>query len=157
MIDPGRGAHVHGGLTRGQTDQFGAEAQGTTAAGTLNGAHPLGREHRMVGAENQLFHGLIECGIARRGHVGLAGLALQDRLFSFPDAVQNRGIPLGIAEYAHPEIHLFRVGVGAECGHQAKNRIVRDAVKTLKHGDASELESGAQVYLHPLHTVIRCN
>ena len=37
---------MHGGLRRGQTDQLRAQAQGTAAAGTLDGTDPLGRPLR---------------------------------------------------------------------------------------------------------------
>ncbi len=128
---------MHRGLRRGQTHQLRAQAQGPAAARALDRAHARGCEHRVVGAEYQFFHGLVEGGIARRGHIGLARLALEDGLFGLADAVQHRGITLGVPEHAYAQIDLFRGRIGTEGGHQAKNRIIGDAVETLKHGCAS--------------------
>ena len=120
---------MHRRLRRGQAHQFRPQTQGTAAARALDRAHPLGGENRVVRAEHQLFHGLVEGGIAGRGHIGLAGLALQHRLFGLADAVQDRRVALGVAEHPDAQIHLFRVRIGAEGGHQAKDRIIRDAAQ----------------------------
>ncbi len=145
MIRPRRRADVHRGLRRGQTHQLRPQAQCPATTRALDRADPGGREDRVVGAENELFHGLVEGRIPGRGHIGLAHLALEDGLFGLADAVQNRGIPLGVPEYADAQIDLFRIGIGAEGRHQAKDRIIGDAVETLKHGCASMVGTGAQV------------
>ncbi len=124
-------------LRCGQAHQLGAEAQGTTATGSLDRAHSLGRENRVVAAEDQFFHGLVEGCIARRGYIGLGSLARQDRLFGLADAIQDRGLPFSVPKHPNAQIHLLGVGIGAKRRHQAKNRVIRHAVKTLKHGYAS--------------------
>ncbi len=102
------------------------------AARALDRPDALSAEHRVTSTKNQLFHGLVECGIACRSHVGLARLALQHGLFGLAHAVQNRCVALGVAEHPYAQIDLFRVRIGAKCSHEAQNRVVGNAVETLK-------------------------
>src|SRR5207237_101482 len=64
---------------------------------------------------------------------GLGGLVSEHRAFRLAHRVQHGRLPAAVPIHPDAEVDLARVGVGAECGHEAENRIRNDGLEPLEH------------------------
>src|SRR6185437_7210424 len=113
--------------------QLRTQSQRATPAWRLNRTQAAGGQRGVPLAEDQPFHRLIESGVAGRSDVSLGRLAREQLTLRLADGPHDRRLAGIVAENADAQVHLARIRIGAEGGHDAKNGIRRQPVEMLEH------------------------
>jgi hypothetical protein len=106
--------------------QMGSHAEAAAAARALNRRDPTGGEHRMVGAEQKLFHATVEIRVTSDADVGFRCLTVDYLLLGPLDTLQHRRIAGLVLVDADTEIDFVGRLILTKQRHDADDRVRRE-------------------------------
>src|SRR5262249_12838945 len=133
VVRPRGRTDMHHRIRLSDPEQLGAEPEGATAPGRLDGAHPIRSQRGMALPQDEARHGLAIGRISDGRYGALGLLTAQDDLLCPTHAAKDGRFALFVTINAYTEVDLAGIRIRPELGHETENGVSRQALQTLEH------------------------